>query len=103
MTDDVKRGARRAGEIPFQFYSKALNVESTERLSLETALRGALDRGELVLYTCRSLSVSPQEGWNDLIRSKRERQTGSPSASGLSGLANRSATRSSPPELAPAP
>jgi diguanylate cyclase (GGDEF)-like protein len=42
--------AKQRGGNDYQFYSKSLNAESWERLSLENQLRKALDRGELRLY-----------------------------------------------------
>jgi diguanylate cyclase (GGDEF)-like protein len=42
--------AKQRGGNDYQFYSKALNAESLERLSLENQLRAAPERDELLLY-----------------------------------------------------
>jgi diguanylate cyclase (GGDEF)-like protein len=42
--------AKQHGGNDYRFYSKSLNAESLERLSLESQLRTALDRDELLLY-----------------------------------------------------
>jgi diguanylate cyclase (GGDEF)-like protein len=42
--------AKEQGRNTFQFYSDHINVHSLERLTLESQLRGALERDELVLY-----------------------------------------------------
>ena len=42
--------AKRGGQNDYHFYSESLNVELQERVSLENQLRGALDRGELLLH-----------------------------------------------------
>jgi diguanylate cyclase (GGDEF)-like protein/PAS domain S-box-containing protein len=42
--------AKQAGGDGYHFYDRSMNVAALERLSLETALRRALERGELVLY-----------------------------------------------------
>jgi diguanylate cyclase (GGDEF)-like protein len=42
--------AKQRGGNDYQFYSRSLNAESAERLSLETQLRKALERGELMLH-----------------------------------------------------
>jgi len=42
--------AKEQGRNAFQFYSAHMNVHSLERLSLESGLRRALERGELVLH-----------------------------------------------------
>ena len=42
--------AKQRGGNDYQFYSKALNAESFERLSLENQLRGAPEREELLLH-----------------------------------------------------
>jgi diguanylate cyclase len=42
--------AKSSGRNAFQFYSQSLNSASRERLNLETQLRRAIDRNELVLY-----------------------------------------------------
>ena len=42
--------AKQRGGNGYQFYSKSLNAESLERLSLENQLRRALDRDELLLH-----------------------------------------------------
>jgi diguanylate cyclase (GGDEF)-like protein/PAS domain S-box-containing protein len=42
--------AKEQGRNTFQFYSDQFNVHSVERLTLESELRGALQRDELVLY-----------------------------------------------------
>ena len=42
--------AKESGRNTFQFYAPQLNTHSVERLSLEAALRRAIDRGELRLH-----------------------------------------------------
>jgi EAL domain-containing protein (putative c-di-GMP-specific phosphodiesterase class I) len=42
--------AKEQGRNTFQFYSDHINVHSLERLTLESQLRGALERDELVLH-----------------------------------------------------
>jgi diguanylate cyclase (GGDEF)-like protein len=42
--------AKEQGRNTFQFYSDQINVHSVERLAIESQLRGALERGELVLH-----------------------------------------------------
>jgi len=42
--------AKEQGRNTFQFYSDQINVHSVERLTLESRLRGALERDELVLH-----------------------------------------------------
>ena len=42
--------AKRGGQNDFYFYSESLNAELQERVSMENQLRGALDRGELLLH-----------------------------------------------------
>jgi len=42
--------AKEQGRNTFQFYSDQINVHSVERLTLESQLRGALERDELVLH-----------------------------------------------------
>jgi len=42
--------AKEQGRNTFQFYSDQINFHSLERLTLESRLRGALERDELVLY-----------------------------------------------------
>lgn len=42
--------AKEAGGGRYQFYNKSMNATALQRLSLETNLRKALERGELLLY-----------------------------------------------------
>jgi diguanylate cyclase (GGDEF)-like protein len=42
--------SKEQGRNTFQFYSAQMNMHSVERLTLESALRRALDRGELLLH-----------------------------------------------------
>jgi len=42
--------SKEQGRNTFQFYSAQMNVHSVERLTLETGLRRALERGELLLH-----------------------------------------------------
>jgi diguanylate cyclase (GGDEF)-like protein len=42
--------AKEQGSNTFQFYSDQINLHSVERLTLESQLRGALERNELVLH-----------------------------------------------------
>ncbi len=42
--------AKQQGSSQYQFYSPEINAQLQERLALENELRGALERGELVVY-----------------------------------------------------
>ncbi len=42
--------AKQQGRSQYQFYSPKLNAQLQERLALENELRGALERGEMVVY-----------------------------------------------------
>jgi len=42
--------AKEAGGGRYQFYNKSMNATALQRLSLETSLRKAVERGELLLY-----------------------------------------------------
>jgi diguanylate cyclase (GGDEF)-like protein len=48
--DAAMYSAKEQGRNNYQFYSEAMNASSFKRLSLENALRKALDRQEFVLY-----------------------------------------------------
>jgi diguanylate cyclase (GGDEF)-like protein len=48
--DIAKFKAKETGRNHYQFYSSQMNLHSLERLSLETALRRALERGEFALH-----------------------------------------------------
>jgi diguanylate cyclase (GGDEF)-like protein len=48
--DTAMYRAKQSGRNAYQFYLPQMQVRATERLRLETQLRGALDRGEYVLY-----------------------------------------------------
>ena len=48
--DIAMYGAKEQGKNNFQFYSPEMNTHLVERVSLESALRRALERGELTLY-----------------------------------------------------
>ncbi|MEO5795226.1 MAG: EAL domain-containing protein [Rhodoferax sp.] len=48
--DSAMYSAKRSGRNDFRFYSKDLTVHAQERLTLESDLRRALERGELALY-----------------------------------------------------
>lgn len=49
--------AKRAGRNNYQFYARDMNSASAERLEMETALRHAVERGELVLHYQPSVSL----------------------------------------------
>jgi len=48
--DSAMYSAKRSGRNDFRFYSKDLTVRAQERLTLESDLRRALERGELALH-----------------------------------------------------
>jgi diguanylate cyclase (GGDEF)-like protein/PAS domain S-box-containing protein len=48
--DIAMYGAKQQGKNNFQFHSPDMNTHLVERVNLETALRCALDRGELMLF-----------------------------------------------------
>lgn len=48
--DSAMYHAKKQGRNNFQFYSKELTIQSSERMTLDTALRKAQKRGELELY-----------------------------------------------------
>lgn len=48
--DAAMYSAKEQGRNNYQFYSQTMNASSFRRLSLENALRKALDRGEFLLY-----------------------------------------------------
>jgi len=48
--DTAMYGAKAAGRNTFQFFAPAMNLASQERLALEVGLRGAIERGELLLH-----------------------------------------------------
>ncbi|MBM4202486.1 MAG: diguanylate cyclase, partial [Gammaproteobacteria bacterium] len=50
--------AKEAGRNRVQFFEAAMSAHSFERLVLENALRGALDRGELMLYFQPQINIA---------------------------------------------
>jgi diguanylate cyclase (GGDEF)-like protein/PAS domain S-box-containing protein len=62
--------AKSSGRKTYQFFSAEMNVRATERLRLETGLRGAVERGELrVFYQPRvDLSADTLTGAEALLR-----------------------------------
>jgi diguanylate cyclase (GGDEF)-like protein/PAS domain S-box-containing protein len=61
-------GAKEQGKNTFQFFSEEMNREVLERLDLELAMRGALERNEFVVYyqprlDCRTgrVSIHPRD------------------------------------------
>jgi diguanylate cyclase (GGDEF)-like protein/PAS domain S-box-containing protein len=62
--------AKSSGRKNYQFFSAEMNVRATERLRLETGLRGAVDRGELrVFYQPRvDLATDTLTGAEALLR-----------------------------------
>jgi diguanylate cyclase (GGDEF)-like protein/PAS domain S-box-containing protein len=48
--DTAMYAAKSSGRKNYQFFSSDMNVRATERLKLEEALRGALERGELRVF-----------------------------------------------------
>ncbi len=53
--------AKEGGGNTYQFYSHAMGVQELERLTLETSLRRALDRGEFVLHYQPQLDIDTGE------------------------------------------
>ena len=53
--------AKGLGKNNFQFYSESIRTQSLERLSLETALRHAIERSEFVLHYQAKLDLRTQE------------------------------------------
>ena len=62
--------AKEEGKNNFQFYSAALNANSLERLSLESSLRHALERGEFLLHyqAKREVGTGRVTGMEALLR-----------------------------------
>jgi diguanylate cyclase (GGDEF)-like protein len=62
--------AKEEGKNNFQFYSEALNANSLERLTMESALRNALERGEFELHyqVERALAGGGITGMEALLR-----------------------------------
>lgn len=56
--DSAMYRAKDIGKNTYQFYSPQLNTHSLERLSLETALKHAIERGELQLFYQPKLEIS---------------------------------------------
>lgn len=50
--------AKEQGKNNFQFFSEKLNIDSLERLALESSLRGALDKDEFRLYYQAKLDMT---------------------------------------------
>ncbi|HUQ75847.1 MAG TPA: EAL domain-containing protein [Burkholderiales bacterium] len=50
FADIAMYGAKEQGRNTFQFYAARHNIHTVERLTLESGLRRALERGQLVLY-----------------------------------------------------
>ncbi len=48
--DTAMYAAKSSGRKNYQFFSAAMNLRTTERLQLEEAMRGALERGELRVF-----------------------------------------------------
>jgi len=62
--------SKEQGRNTFQFYSAQMNVHSVERLTLESGLRRALERGELLLHYQPILEMSTRRiaGMEALVR-----------------------------------
>ncbi len=62
--------AKERGKNNFQFYSPEMNTHLVERVSLETALRHALERGELALFyqPCVNVRENRVSGVEGLVR-----------------------------------
>ena len=62
--------SKEQGRNTFQFYSAQMNVHSVERLSLESGLRRALERGELLLHYQPIINMRSQQvaGMEALVR-----------------------------------
>ncbi|MFC5303002.1 putative bifunctional diguanylate cyclase/phosphodiesterase [Azospira restricta] len=67
--DIAMHHAKQLGKGQFQFYTDVLNTAAHERLALESALRGAIDRGELsVVYQPKVDRDSRPTGFEALVR-----------------------------------
>ncbi|BAY77887.1 hypothetical protein NIES25_43570 [Nostoc linckia NIES-25] len=53
--------AKQQGSSQYQFYSPEINAQLQERLALENELRGALERGEIVVYYQPLIDLHTQE------------------------------------------
>jgi diguanylate cyclase (GGDEF)-like protein len=62
--------AKEQGKNNYQFYAKSLSTDSLERLTLESSLRQALERGEFELYyqAKRELETGRMTGMEALLR-----------------------------------
>ena len=62
--------AKEHGRNPFRFYTEALNDRTKDRLALETALHGALERGEyrIVLQPQLDIASGTLHGFEALLR-----------------------------------
>ena len=71
--DNAMYRAKEAGRSGYQLCTPAMNSRALERLSLESALRGALDRDELVLHYQPQFRVNDQTvaGMEALLRWNR--------------------------------
>jgi diguanylate cyclase (GGDEF)-like protein/PAS domain S-box-containing protein len=71
--DSAMYSAKRSGRGSFRFYSKNLTVDATAHLLLESALRHAIERGELELHYQPKVSLRDNEviGSEALLRWRR--------------------------------
>jgi diguanylate cyclase (GGDEF)-like protein/PAS domain S-box-containing protein len=67
--DIAMHHAKQQGKGQFQFYTDVLNTAAHQRLALESALRGAVDRGELsVVYQPKVDRLRRPTGFEALVR-----------------------------------
>lgn len=74
FADTALHSAKRDGGASYQFYNTSMHVDTDDRLSMENALRRALEREEFQLYYQPQLSLKSKEiiGVEALLRWQRE-------------------------------
>lgn len=74
FADTAVHSAKRHGGASYQFYKTSMHVDADDRLSMENALRRALEREEFLLYYQPQLSLVTKQiiGVEALLRWQRE-------------------------------
>ena len=74
FADIAVHSAKRHGGASYQFYETSMHTDTDDRLSMENALRRAIDRGEFQLHYQPQLSLHPRKiiGVEALLRWQRE-------------------------------